>query len=79
MDYESVLGEVESWPVEDRIRLMQDVSERLADQDDAFDLTDEMKAELDRRIEEMDRNPGAGVPWEVVKARALGRFENKLS
>jgi putative addiction module component (TIGR02574 family) len=32
------------------------------------------KAELDRRIEEMDRNPDAGVPWEVAKTRVLGRL-----
>jgi putative addiction module component (TIGR02574 family) len=33
-----------------------------------------MKTELDRRIAEMDRNPGAGMPWEDVKARVLGRL-----
>jgi putative addiction module component (TIGR02574 family) len=74
MNYQSVLDEVESWPIEDRIRLVQDVSERLADQSDSPELTDEMKAELDRRIEEMDRNPEAGVPWEAVRTRALERF-----
>jgi len=74
MDYQAVLNEVESWPVEDRIRLVRDVSDRLVDQDYEPELTEEMKAELDRRIEEMDRNPEAGIPWEVVKARALERF-----
>ena len=74
MDYQSVLETVESWPIEDRIKLVQDVSDRLLDQGYAPELTEEMKAELDRRIEEMDRSPEAGVPWEVVKARALERF-----
>jgi putative addiction module component (TIGR02574 family) len=74
MDYQSVLGEVESWPIEDRIRLVRDVSNRLADQDDSPVLSEEMEAELDRRIEGMDRNPEAGVPWAVAKARALVRF-----
>jgi hypothetical protein len=32
-----------------------------------------MKAELDRQIEEMDRNPEVGIRWEVAKARVLGR------
>ena len=75
MDYQTVLSEVESWPVDDRIRLVQDVWDRLPDQGRGSELTEEMKAELDRRIEEMDRNPGAGVPWETVKARLLARFQ----
>ena len=37
-------------------------------------LTEEMKAELDRRIEKTDRNPDAGIPREVAKARVLGRL-----
>ena len=75
MDYQTVLSAVESWPVDDRVRLVQDVWDRLPDQGHDADLTDEMKAELDRRIEEMDRNPQSGVPWEVVKERLLARFQ----
>ncbi len=74
MDYQSVLNEVETWPIDDRIRLVQDVWDRLVDQGYKPELTEEMKAELDRRVEEMDRNPGSGVPWEEVKARVLGRL-----
>ena len=74
MDYQSVLNEVETWPIDDRIRLVQDVWGRLVDQGYEPELTEEMKAELDRRVEEMDRNPGSGVPWEEVKARVLGRL-----
>lgn len=74
MDYQSVLNEVESWPVDDRIRLVQDVWDRLGDQGYEPELTEEMKAELDRRIAEMDRDPGSGVPWEEAKARVLGRL-----
>ena len=74
MDYQSVLNEVESWSVDDRVRLVQDVWDQLADQGYEPELTEEMKAELDRRIEEMDRNPDAGVPWAEVKARVLGRL-----
>jgi putative addiction module component (TIGR02574 family) len=74
MDYQAVLNEVESWPVDDRVRLVQDVWDRLADQGYEPELTAELKAELDRRIEELDRNPDAGIPWEEVKARVLGRL-----
>ena len=74
MNYQSVLDEVESWPVDDRLRLVQEVWERLVDRGDEPELTEEMKAELVRRIEESDRNPDAGVPWDEVKARVLGRL-----
>ena len=74
MDYQAVLNELESWPVDDRVRLVQDVWDRLADQGYEPELTAETKAELDRRIEELDRNPAAGIPWEAVKARALERI-----
>jgi putative addiction module component (TIGR02574 family) len=74
MDYHSVLSEVETWPVRDRIRLVQDVWDQLVDPGVEPEPTDELKAELDRRIEEMDRDPDAGIPWETVKARALERF-----
>jgi putative addiction module component (TIGR02574 family) len=75
MDYQSVLNEVETWPIDDRIRLVEDVWERLVDHGYEPELTEEMKAELDRRIEEMDRNPDAGIPWEDARARVLGRFQ----
>jgi len=74
MDYQAVLNEVESWPVDDRVRLVQDVWDRLADRGYEPELTAEIKAEIDRRIEELDRNPAAGIPWEAVKARALERI-----
>jgi putative addiction module component (TIGR02574 family) len=74
MDYQAVLSEVESWPVYDRIRLVQDVWDHLVARGYEPELTEEMKAELDRRIEELDRDPALGVPWDEVKARVLGQL-----
>ncbi len=51
MDYRTILGEVESWPVDDRLRLVRDVWDGLQGQGHEPGLTEEMKAELDRRIE----------------------------
>jgi putative addiction module component (TIGR02574 family) len=36
-------------------------------------LTDEEKADLDRRLDELEKNPTMGSPWEDVKARLLTR------
>jgi len=73
MDLKAVLSEVDRWPVEDRIRLVQEVWGRLADQGDGSELSDEMKAEVDRRPAAHRADPAA-VPWEQVEAEALARL-----
>ena len=40
-----------------------------------FVLTDEQKAELDRRLEEHKRHPERAEPWDVVRARLWARFD----
>jgi putative addiction module component (TIGR02574 family) len=39
-----------------------------------FVLTDEQKAELDRRIAEHERDPSSAIPWEVVRARLRAKY-----
>ena len=75
MDMEAVLNEVETWPIEDRIRLVQEVWDRLADQGHDPGLSEEEKAEFDRRLAEDDSAPEDVVPWEEVKAQVLARFQ----
>jgi putative addiction module component (TIGR02574 family) len=74
MDLKTVLTEVDSWPVEDRIQLVQEVWDRVADQGHEPELTDELKAELDRRLAAHRANPQAAIPWERVEAEALARL-----
>ena len=74
MDLETVLAEVRSWPVEDRIRLMEEIREGLADEGHEPELSDELKAELDRRLAAHLANPDAAIPWEQVEAEALARL-----
>jgi putative addiction module component (TIGR02574 family) len=38
-------------------------------------LTDAQKSELDRRLADLDRDPDAGEPWEVVRARLYTRLK----
>lgn len=37
-------------------------------------LTDEQRAEIDRRLAEHDRNPERAAPWEAVRERLWSRF-----
>jgi putative addiction module component (TIGR02574 family) len=53
----------------ERLVLVEDIWDSIAAEEPEVELTDEMKRELDRRIEAADANPGAGSSWEEVKAR----------
>jgi putative addiction module component (TIGR02574 family) len=74
MEYRDVLREVESWPVGDRIRLLHEVGDGILDRGQEPELGPELKAELDRRIAELDRNPDLGLPWKEAKVRILKRI-----
>lgn len=74
MDLQAVLTEIDSWPIEDRIRLVQEVWDRLAHQAHQPELSDAMKAEIDRRLAAHAANPDAAILWEQVEAEALNRL-----
>ncbi len=73
MDLTAVLREVDSWPVDDRIALVQEVWDRLVNQDAEPGLTESEAVELDRRLAAYAASHEDAVPWEVVKAEALAR------
>lgn len=56
-------------PVVDRIQLVEDIWDSIASSPEAVSLTEDQRAELERRLEAYHRDPGAGSPWEEVKAR----------
>jgi putative addiction module component (TIGR02574 family) len=55
---------------QERLELIGELWDSLDDQ--AFEVTPELAAELDRRLDELRRNPDAGRSWEEVRAD-LGR------
>lgn len=64
--------EIRSLPVPYRLDLVEQIWDSIAEDQEQFELTDEQKAELDRRIAAHEADPNRGVPWEVVKKRILG-------
>ncbi len=79
MDYQAVLSEVRSWPVEDRLRLIGEVWDGIGEEDDGFELTEELKELLDRRLEALDKNPDDVISWEDVEEGARERFRKRDS
>ncbi len=72
MDLSTVLTAVGSWPVEDRLQLMEEIWDRLADEGYEPELTDELKAKLDRRLAALDANPQDVTTWEAITQHVRG-------
>lgn len=65
------LSDVLELSVSERLKLVEAIWDSIADAPEALELSDAQRAELDRRLEEYEANPGAGSPWSEVKARVL--------
>lgn len=55
--------------VAERIELVEDLWDSIAEVPEKVELTAEQKKVLDERLEAYHRNPNEGSPWEVVKER----------
>lgn len=55
--------------VSERIQLVEDIWDSIAEVPEAIALTEAQKEELDRRIEAYHRNPADGSPWVEVRKR----------
>jgi putative addiction module component (TIGR02574 family) len=62
-----------SLSVAERILLVEDIWDSIAELPDEVSLTDQQKEELDRRLDAYHRNPDAGSPWSVVHDRIRSR------
>jgi putative addiction module component (TIGR02574 family) len=67
MDLNTVLMAVDSWPADDRLRLMEEIWDRLVDAGYEPEFTDELQSKLDRRLAALDANPQNVTTWEAIK------------
>ena len=68
MDIPAVMREIDAWPVEDRIRLLEALWERLGNY--SPEISAEDRAELDRRLDAYEADPEKVLGWEQVEADA---------
>ena len=73
MDLTTVMNEVGNWPVEDRLRLIEEVWDSLSDRAGGNILSEAHKQDLQRRLDAYRDNPKAGSPWDEVSARLRGK------
>lgn len=66
-------SDVMSLSVPERIQLVEDIWDSIAEVPETVPLTSDQKAELDRRLDAYHRNPDEGSPWGMVRERIRGR------
>lgn len=55
--------------IEERIQLMGEIWDSIAEEEGEFKLTDSQRDEIDRRLASLKANPDQVVSWEEIKAR----------
>jgi putative addiction module component (TIGR02574 family) len=73
MNLSTVLTEIASLSVDDRLLLVEAIWETIGSQPDRFEVTEPQKRELEHRILAHESDPGYVISWEEVKAQALAR------
>ena len=60
--------------VAERIQLAEDLWDSVAADTGDLPLSEAQVAELDRRCDDLERDPGDGAPWDIVRSRIEGRL-----
>jgi putative addiction module component (TIGR02574 family) len=67
---------VDRLSAEERLALMHEIWDSLANEPGRTFLTEAQRRELDKRLAENETDPDNVIPWERVKAEALARFQS---
>ena len=57
--------------IPDRIRLVEEIWDTIAEEHESFELRDAQKHELDRRLESARNNPDQDRTWDEIKAEFI--------
>ncbi len=63
-----MIAEIERLSVAERLELIDEIWDSIAETPDALPLTEEHKPMLDERLTAMEQNPQEGMTWAQVKA-----------
>ena len=58
-------------PVSERLQLVEDLWDSIAEVPEAIELSEDQRTELDRRLAAYHEDPETGSPWNEVKERIL--------
>ena len=63
------LEDLKHLPLAERLQLVEDLWDSIAAELESVPLSDSLKEEMDRRLEEYLEDPSSAVPYEEVKRR----------
>lgn len=63
--------EAKKLSIPERIALVEEIWDSIAEDNGCFELTEAQKHELDRRLESFRANPSQGRTWEDIKSEFL--------
>lgn len=69
MTLASELAVFDALPIEEKIRVVQDLWDRIADEAGQLAPSAAHRAELDRRLDARAEREDAGIPWSAVRDR----------
>jgi putative addiction module component (TIGR02574 family) len=55
--------------VPEKLQLVSELWEQIAESDESLPIPDWQKEELDRRKKNLEANPQSGIPWEEARRR----------
>jgi len=64
-------SEIAEMPIQQRIQLVEDIWDSIAEIPEAVEIPQWHKQALDQRLEAYHANPSEGSPWKDVKKRIL--------
>jgi putative addiction module component (TIGR02574 family) len=74
MNKATLLAEIMNLTPQERRDLAEELFDAVAEEE-VFALTPEQMAEIDRRVEEHERDPGSAIPWEEARDRLRARIK----
>ena len=63
--------EAKKLSIDERINLVEEIWDSIAEENGCFELTEAQKQELDRRLESFRVNPSRGRTWEEIRSEFL--------
>lgn len=69
----TLLDKAKELPISERIKLVEDIWNSIATESKTVGVTPEQRAELERRMEDFERDQNGGISWETIRAEALAR------
>jgi len=65
------LQELRSLPISERVQLVEDLWDSIAQDASEIVLAQDQVDLLDKRLDELDEDPSAGTPWDIAKQRII--------